>query len=123
MSTLFESAKKLRPWLVSTRRDLHQRPELSLHEKSTANRCAEELEKLGLKVTRNIWGEGFIADLDGGGQATLQSWGLSIDGQPLGVPEPEVGGFLLLSLLVWSGFGHSRKGGSCLAQSGGREGP
>ena len=61
----------------------------------------------------------FIADLDGGGQATLQSWGLSIDGQPLGVPEPEVGGFLLLSLLVWSGFGRSRKGGSSVAQSGG----
>lgn len=65
MSTLLESAKKLSPWLVSTRRDLHQRPELSLHEKGTASRCAEELEKLGLKVTRNIWGEGFIADLDG----------------------------------------------------------
>lgn len=64
MTTLLEHAKTHRDWLVRLRRELHQRPELSLKEKNTAARCADELEKLGLKVTRNLWGEGFIADLD-----------------------------------------------------------
>lgn len=51
----------------------------------------------------------FIADLDGGGQATLQSWGLRLDGDA--VPEPGVGGLMLFSLLLWSTFGRSRRRG------------
>ncbi|MBP9891267.1 MAG: amidohydrolase [Planctomycetes bacterium] len=64
MPTLLDQANIHRDWLVKTRRELHQKPELSLKEKATAARCADELEKLGLKVKRNLWGEGFIADLD-----------------------------------------------------------
>ncbi len=64
MPTLLEQAKEQREWMVKTRRELHQMPELSLKEKATAARCADELETLGLRVKRNLWGEGFIADLD-----------------------------------------------------------
>ncbi len=61
---LIAAAEKFRDWLVMTRRDLHQNPELSLKEKRTGMTTADALEKLGLKVRRNLWGEGFIADLD-----------------------------------------------------------
>jgi metal-dependent amidase/aminoacylase/carboxypeptidase family protein len=59
MPTLLEQAKEQREWMVKTRRELHQMPELSLKEKATAARCADELETLGLRVKRNLWGEGF----------------------------------------------------------------
>ena len=61
---LIAAAEQFRDWLVTTRRDLHQNPELSLKEKRTGMTTADALEKLGLKVRRNLWGEGFIADLD-----------------------------------------------------------
>ncbi|MCC6573119.1 MAG: amidohydrolase [Planctomycetes bacterium] len=61
---LLTQAETLKDWLVKTRRDLHRRPELSLKEKNTAAKCADEFEKLGFRVRRNLWGEGFIADLD-----------------------------------------------------------
>jgi amidohydrolase len=61
---LLASAQGLHDWLVQTRRTLHMAPELSLHEFKTAEYCATELEKLGLKVTREVWGQGLVADLD-----------------------------------------------------------
>ncbi len=63
-AAILTEANNLKDWLVKTRRDLHRRPELSLKEKQTGARCADELEKLGLRVTRNLWGEGLVADLD-----------------------------------------------------------
>lgn len=61
---LTKQAEGLSEWLVTQRRTLHMMPELSLNEFKTSEHCANEMEKLGLKVKRNLWGEGFTADLD-----------------------------------------------------------
>ena len=60
---LLDAAKDMQEWLTTQRRTLHMVPELSLHEFKTSEHCANEMTKLGLKVTK-LWGEGFIADLD-----------------------------------------------------------
>ncbi len=41
-------------------RHLHQHPELSFQEKQTAARFADELQKLGLEVTRSVGGHGVV---------------------------------------------------------------
>lgn len=64
MHPLHQRASEIRDWLVELRRALHREPELSLKEHKTSARCATEMESLGYRVTRNLWGEGFIADLD-----------------------------------------------------------
>lgn len=60
---LLSAAKEMQEWLTTQRRTLHMVPELSLHEFKTSEHCANEIGKLGLKVTK-LWGEGFIADLE-----------------------------------------------------------
>ncbi|MCL4730224.1 MAG: amidohydrolase [Planctomycetes bacterium] len=80
---LLDAAQACREWLVSTRRDLHKHPELSLKEKRTGQVTADAMEKLGLKVRRNFWGEGFVADLDvpgGKGRIALRA---DMDALPL----------------------------------------
>lgn len=44
----------------------HQNPELSFKESKTAQRMAQELKKLGLKVTPNVGGTGVVAVLENG---------------------------------------------------------
>ncbi len=80
---MLEQARQLNDWLVATRRELHQHPELSLQETQTAARCAKILEGLGLKVRRNLWGEGFIADLDVAGSRQRVALRADMDALPI----------------------------------------
>lgn len=59
------------PYLETLYMALHQSPELSFHEKETANRMAAELEKLGYAVTRNVGGHGVVGVLKNGEGPTL----------------------------------------------------
>jgi len=52
--------------LVELYRHLHQTPELSLAEKQTAARMAQELRDLGAKVTTEIGGHGVVGVLENG---------------------------------------------------------
>ena len=63
MHELLTAAEGMQEWLSTQRQTLHMVPELSLNEFKTSEHCANEMAKLGLKVTK-LWGEGFIADLD-----------------------------------------------------------
>ncbi|MEE9311024.1 MAG: amidohydrolase [Planctomycetota bacterium] len=75
MDTL-KAAQDIQDWTTEKRHTLHMMPELSLHEFKTSEYVAQEFEKLGLKVTRNLWGEGFIADLEapnGTGRVALRA--------------------------------------------------
>ncbi len=54
------------PQLVELYRHLHQTPELSLKEKETSARMAEELQDLGIKVSTNIGGYGVVGVLENG---------------------------------------------------------
>ena len=51
-----ELVPELRPFYV----DLHQTPELSLHEANTAGKLAEGLRKLGFEVTEHVGGTGVV---------------------------------------------------------------
>ena len=46
--------------------DLHQNPELSLHEEKTAAKLAERLRKLGYEVTTGVGGNGIVALMKNG---------------------------------------------------------
>lgn len=46
--------------------DLHRHPEISYQEAATARRVAEELEKAGVLVTRNVGGHGIVGVLTNG---------------------------------------------------------
>ncbi len=49
--------------IIEWRRDFHMHPELGFHESRTSSRVAEELEKLGYRVRRNVGRTGVVADL------------------------------------------------------------
>jgi hippurate hydrolase len=51
--------------VVSLRRDLHRRPELSWQEQWTAGRIARELDDLGIPYRTGIAGTGLIAEIPG----------------------------------------------------------
>ena len=58
--------RKEYPRLENLYRYLHSLPELSLKEEKTALRMAEEMEKIGLKVTRKVGGYGVVGLLENG---------------------------------------------------------
>jgi amidohydrolase len=49
--------------IIEWRRDFHMHPELGFQEFRTSKRVADELEKLGFQVRRNIGRTGVVADL------------------------------------------------------------
>jgi hippurate hydrolase len=51
--------------------DLHQNPELSLHEEKTSAKLAERMRKLGYEVTTNVGGYGIVAIMKNGAGPTL----------------------------------------------------
>ena len=52
-------------YLIALRRELHAYPELGFEEHRTSARVAEELEKIGIPVTRGIGGTGVVGVIEG----------------------------------------------------------
>lgn len=65
MTDIHEAVQGMRPSLVADRRHLHQHPELSGHERGTADFIAQRLRTLGLTPKRLVEGRAVVADLDG----------------------------------------------------------
>jgi len=61
----------LYPQVESLYIDLHQNPELSLHEEKTSAKLAERMRKLGYEVTKNVGGFGIVAIMKNGAGPTL----------------------------------------------------
>jgi amidohydrolase len=61
-SRVSEVAPRLEPFY----RDLHNHPELSLHEEKTSARLAAELERIGFQVTTRVGGYGLVGLLKNG---------------------------------------------------------
>ncbi len=59
------------PDLVALYIDLHQHPELSLHEEKTAAKLAERLRRLGFEVTTGVGGTGVVGVLRNGQGPTV----------------------------------------------------
>jgi hippurate hydrolase len=64
--TVRAGAAELSPRLAEFYRDLHQHPELSLHEHRTAQRVAEALRPTGFEVTERVGGTGVVGLLRNG---------------------------------------------------------
>ena len=58
-------------YLQSLYQHLHRNPELSYMENETSARLAKEMEKVGLKVTRNVGGHGVVGVLENGTGPTI----------------------------------------------------
>ena len=54
--------------LIEWRRDFHQHPELGFDVHRTAGKVADELEKMGYRVTRGVGKTGVVAEIGEGGQ-------------------------------------------------------
>lgn len=69
--------------LIAFRRDLHQHPELSLHEKRTASKVTEALTRLGLEAQRGVGGEGVVALIEGSQPGPVLLYRADIDALPI----------------------------------------
>jgi hippurate hydrolase len=74
-----------RPQLDEIRHHIHQHPELSYEEASTARFVAEKLETWGYAVTRNVGGHGLVASLKAG--TSTRTLGVRADMDALPIQE------------------------------------
>lgn len=70
-TTVQQWVDKHLPEIVALYKHFHRNPELSFHEKETAARLADELEKAGYEVTRHVGGHGVVALLKNGDGPTV----------------------------------------------------
>jgi len=73
-------------YLTALRREFHAHPEIAFEEKRTSARVAEELETVGITVTRNIGGTGLVGIIEGG-KGPGRSIGLRADMDALPIHE------------------------------------
>lgn len=76
------ATKQELPSLVSLYQDLHQNPELSLHEVETAERIAKELREAGFEVTEKVGGNGLVGVLKNGEGPVIMAR-TDLDGLPV----------------------------------------
>ncbi|MEO1053607.1 MAG: amidohydrolase [Bacteroidota bacterium] len=69
-------------YLVDLYKSIHQLPELSLQEKETSKRLADELRKVGFDVTENFGGYGIVGILKNGKGPTIL-YRTDMDGLPM----------------------------------------
>jgi len=62
---LNELAKNFREKTIENRRHLHRHPELSLHEKNTADFVMKNLDELGINYKSNVGGYGVVGLIEG----------------------------------------------------------
>lgn len=63
---IVEVAREVSPWVQSFREDLHRNPEMRFEEHRTSERCASELEQMGISVKRGVGRTGVVGMLEGG---------------------------------------------------------
>jgi amidohydrolase len=60
---MLKQSHRIQEEIIEWRRDFHMNPELGFHELRTSARVAEELERLGYRVRRNVGRTGVVADM------------------------------------------------------------
>jgi len=66
MPDFLQEAKELFPYTQALRRDFHMHPELGFRELRTGGIVAQELEALGIEVTKGVGKTGVVGLLEGG---------------------------------------------------------
>ncbi|MGE5560245.1 MAG: M20 metallopeptidase family protein [Chloroflexota bacterium] len=79
----WDSAKAIEPELIATRRQLHRHPEIAFEEHWTSAFIADQLEKLGLEVRRNVGRTGVLAVLRGAQAGPTIALRADIDALPV----------------------------------------
>lgn len=69
-------------YLVDFYKELHRSPELSLYEKETSRKLAEEMREIGFEVTENFGGYGIVCILKNGDGPTI-FYRTDMDGLPV----------------------------------------
>ncbi len=64
LELILDDAKQLQEQIVAWRRDIHQHPELGFEEHRTAALAADEMQRLGISVRRNVGRTGVVGDID-----------------------------------------------------------
>lgn len=80
---LNELINGIAPRIAAFRRDIHAHPELAFNENRTAEKVAEYLEGLGLKVLRGIAQTGVVATLSAGTSRRAIGFRADMDALPL----------------------------------------
>jgi len=83
MEQITDTANRLEPSLVETRRWFHAHPELSNREHETAAEIARRLTEMGYAVTTGVAGTGVVAVLEGARPGPVVAWRSDIDALPI----------------------------------------
>lgn len=104
MSKIRPYVKNLENWLIETRRDIHQHPELGYQEYRTSELVAETLKNLGLNVKKGLGRTGVVGvwESDEPGKCI----GLRADMDALGMDEPSNKDYASVNKGVMHACGH-----------------
>jgi amidohydrolase len=69
--------------VIQIRRDIHKHPELSFKEESTARLVADRLERMGIKVTQGIAGNGVLGIIEGRSSGKTVALRADMDALPI----------------------------------------
>src|SRR5438309_11205986 len=83
MSLFLGDAKEIEDMVVSTRRTIHQNPELSFREEKTAKLVSEVLRSLDVKVKTRVGGNGVLGFLEGAKPGRVVALRPDMDALPL----------------------------------------
>ena len=77
------AALRLEDKVIAWRRDIHEHPELSYHEKRTAALVAEHLTRLGIEVQTGVGDTGVVGILKGGKPGGVVALRADMDALPV----------------------------------------
>ncbi len=75
--------KALEDTIISTRRDIHQHPELAFNEHRTSKLVADRLESMGLEVQRGVGKTGVVGSLQSKGKGKTIALRADMDALPM----------------------------------------
>ena len=75
--------KALEDTIISTRRDIHQHPELAFDEHRTSKLVAKRLESLGIEVQTGVGKTGVVGTLRGKGDGNIIALRADMDALPI----------------------------------------
>src|SRR5688500_19962414 len=77
------AAARVEPFVIATRRDIHQHPELGNREVRTAKIVADKLRELGIEVKEKVAHTGVIGVLRGGKPGKVVALRADMDALPV----------------------------------------